>query len=161
MAVSATQGPKGATVKIPPYPNFDQLPIDVATQVIYTQVVPSCEAKKVRLSSEGNHTSPLCKEGVEVYDQKKQKYSLFNVERIQSVFAILEDLFQPTIEFNLSSDSSDFRKSIEKKLEEFISNGEVIVAMLLKGHTARFGKETEGMLANAHFKVSCLKLNFD
>lgn len=155
MAVSIAHRGKEVIVSIRAFPKFDELPIDMASQIIYSQVVPACEEKKVRLSNRGNQTSLLTEGAVEIYNQKTHTDTLFNVERIQAAFAILDDLFLPTVDFNTDSDSSDFRKDVERLQRESITNGDLIVALMLKGYSARFGTTKESV--NAHFQLTCLK----
>ena len=154
MTTKLANGLKGTTVSISPVPKFNELPIDIATQIIYDRVVTVCEEKRVKLSWEGNH-SPLGRKEIAVYYRKKQQRILFNVEMVQIAFEVLDDLIIRSRNYNKTKNSTDISQDVTQYCKEFISNGDLIVAMLLKGYWARFGKKR--MLQNAHFNVSLMR----
>lgn len=152
--------PKGAIVTFHVIDNFNQLPLDEATNIIYDQLIPACEAQGVMLSAYGNHRArgALC--NVEDYNQKKDARTLFDIARIQRAFASIPIIVQNVSQFKTGS------YGLKHRVEEhpsqkgngqigYIANGDTIVAMLLHGYEARFGKKTEEMAVNCDFKVKC------
>ncbi len=150
----AAIGSKGVTISVGQVYDFDKLSEEHARQFIEEQVIPACENKGVKLSRYGNHAGEGSFVTVEKYDEKKQEHTLFNVKRIQKVFASLDAIVIPTTQYKVGS--YGLKQVVEKYQHKDISNGDLIVAMLLKGYAARFGKQTEGMAVNCEFKAKVL-----
>ena len=128
-------------------PNFDKLSIGVATDLIYQELLPACEAKGVRLIPEGHDVYNSGN-----YEQLKQDQTIFDVARVQRAFAAVDFIYQPASRY----------QSIQKPLFEchpqggYVSGGELMAAMILKGYTARFAKIGEPLKLRAEFKVKNL-----
>ncbi len=150
----AAIGSKGVTISVGQVYDFDKLSEEQASQFIEEQVVPACENKGVKLSRYGNHTGGGSLVAVEKYDEEKLEHNLFNVSRSQSVFAPLDGIVVPATQYNTYS--YGLKHTVEQSQGEYISNGDLIGAMLLKGYAARFGKQTEGMAVNCEFKAKVL-----
>jgi hypothetical protein len=56
----------GVTVSVPAIPNFDRLPFEEVTAIVYNQVIPAA----VNCPS------------IEVYHREKVNYELFDIEKI-------------------------------------------------------------------------------
>lgn len=143
---------KAISISIIAVPKFDAFPIDLAVQLIYDRVVSICEQKKIRLSWEGNH-SALGKKGIEAYDQKKEQHTLFNVETVQLAFAKVDDLLIPAE--NTGCDSLDLSQMLTQHCKNLVHQGDLIVAMLLKGYPAYFRDGYKDK--NPSFRVSYFK----
>ena len=124
------------SVKINAIQGFDQLPINDATALIYDQLLPFCEKEKICLSEYGND-SVNKNRSVEHYEVERKEHTLFNVEKIQKVYAVLPELVQANAKSSLRT--ADLAEKVEEKCGEKVSNGTVVAAMLLQGFTARFG----------------------
>lgn len=119
--------------------DFDALSEEVATKILYDELVPACEAKEVKLSSYGNHAGSGSIVSVEKYSQDKANQELFNVKRVQKAYSAI-----PLITANASqykSGSYGLKHYFERHpyQSEYITNGDLIAAMLVYGHKARFG----------------------
>lgn len=112
---------------------------EAASRILYEEIIPACEAKGIKLSYYGNHASRETISSVEEYDRNKQDHRLFNVERIQRAFKCLDDVIsKATVQ---SVGSYGFKHVVERHQGEYITNGDCIVAMLVKGYIADFGSE--------------------
>lgn len=152
--------PKGTIVTFHAVNNFNQLTQDEATNIIYDQLIPALEAKGVLLSEYGNHRGRGTLVNVEEYNQKKAAHTLFNVERIQRAFASIPIIVQNVSQYKTGSYGLKHRveeHSSQKANGQigYITNGDTIVAMLLHGYEARFGKKNDDMAVNCEFKVKC------
>ena len=152
----AVLGLSGVTVSVTSVDDFDQLSTKDANVIIDNHIIPACESKGVKLSSYGNHVGKGSLSGVEKYDEEKAAHQLFNVERIQKAFAALDAMVGQMSQYKTGS--YGLKHTVENHQGEYISNGDLIVAMLLKGYDARFGKQTESMSVNCEFKVKALVL---
>jgi hypothetical protein len=139
------------SVSINAVPNFDQLSVVNATNVLYDQVIPACEAKGIKLSKYGNHAGSGSLSSVEVYNKEKSDHELFNVPRIQNAFSALDQIVVATSQYK--SGSYGLKHTVEEKQGEYITNGDLIAAMIVKGHTARFAKSGTPLGVNCEFKV--------
>ncbi len=144
-------GSKGVTISVDQIYNFHELSKALANQVIEDKVILACENKGVKLSGYGNHTGRGSLLTVEKYDEEKREHKLFNVPRIQRAFASLDAIVVPRSQYKTGS--YGLKHTVEISQEEYISNGDLIVAMILKGYSARFGKQTEEMAVNCEFKA--------
>ena len=151
MATAITRSKRGTTVSIEAVQGFDKLGLEEATNIIYQRVIPECERKRVMLSYYGNHNSRGSLLDVEEYNEMKDKKELFDAERIQRVFSFISQHCSKQSSYD--EQNSYGLKHIVENRTEYITNGEFIVAMLLHGYSARFGKSTEEMEINAQFKV--------
>ncbi len=139
-------------VKIGQVPNFDQLTEIQARDVLYDIVIPACERKGVMLSEYGNHSGEGSLVKVEKYTQDKAAYTLFNVSRVQRAFTELNAIIVNTSKY--TANSYGLKHKVEASgRKEYLTNGDLIAAMLVKGYQARFGKRNEGLGVNCEFKV--------
>ena len=143
-AVSFT---KGVTVSYPVVAGFDKLPTGEAEKILYNELVPACEKKGVKLSANGNNAAGTSICDVEKYTQEKAEHKLFNIERIQKAFASLDEIIQPASYYKAHSYS--LKHTVERYQKEYLTNGDLIAAMLLKGHQARFGKKLNEWISTA------------
>jgi len=134
--------------------NFHALPLAEATAIIYDQLIPICEKQKVKLSEYGNHNAWGSLVSVQKYEEKKAQKKLFDVPRIQSAFASIHEMIAVTSQYKTGS--YGLKHVVERLQGEYITNGDLIVAMLMRGHTARFGKRGQGLNVNCEFKVKVI-----
>ena len=145
------------TVKFTAVPNFSQLPAPQARDIVYNQLVPCCEAKGVHLSKYGNHASMRAlhsqnfPHAMAEYSHNKSTNSLFNVDRIQRAFDFIRQNVSSTSKYQLRSYS--MKHDVEKRQNEYLSNGDLIAAMLMNGYSARFAKRGEPLGVNCEFKA--------
>lgn len=125
------------TVSIGLIQNFDQFSLETATHIIYKEIIPRCEANSIKLSCYGNHASKETICSVEKYDEEKKENRLFNIERIQKAFKCLDEVISKAALPSVGS--YYFKHVVEKHQKDYITNGDCIVAMLLKGYKADFG----------------------
>lgn len=142
------------TVSMNPVPNFNTLSVADATDIIYTQLIPACEEKGVKLSGYGNHAGLGSLVAVAKYNAEKAARTLFDVTRIQKIFAQLDHLLAPTVHFKRGS--YGLKHFVEGIQKEYASNGDLIVAMLMKGYHARFAKKGEPLNVNCEFKAQLI-----
>lgn len=142
------------TVSYRNVPGFHELPIQEATGLIYQELVPVCEAKGVLLSSYGNNSGLGSLKNVASYQQDKAARLLFDVPRVQKVFASIDNIAQPASTFRTGSYGLKHR--VEERQGEYLTNGDLIVCMLLKGYQAKFGKRGEQLEVNCMFKAKLL-----
>lgn len=133
-------------VSFPKIPNFDQLQISKAQEIIYNELVPACRSQRVILTVEGNNRKcpNVC------YQYEKKNYTLLNVERIQKAFACLSQVVQR--KDNKCTGSYGLKHVVERFQGEYITNGDLIAVMLLSGFAANFGKADKPNI-NASFEV--------
>ena len=136
-----------ATVNFLRCDNFDTLSVAEATSLLYDELIPVCEAEGVFLSSEGNHAGNL--RPMEAYEDEKERRELFDVAKVQAVFSWAQTLHQHT---TYKRSSYSLKHSAERVVG-YTANGELIAALLLCGHSARFGQASEDMRVNCEFKV--------
>jgi len=106
---------------------------------IYNTVLPACEQKGVYLSRDGNHNGPGGLVNNNKYLEGKQAQTLFSIERICSTCLALPTLVTQASQYK--EYSYGLKHNVEKsEPKEYLSNGDLIVAMLLSGYDARFGK---------------------
>lgn len=130
---------------------FATMPAEEASAIIYDELLPVCEEKNVKLSEYGNHNAPGSVVPVREYESGKAAKKLFNIERIRRVIVELNRFIK---EKSTYSDSSySLKHKIEDKQGEYLTNGDLIVAMLVSGYAARFAKKDEPLDVNCFFKV--------
>ncbi|MGL4348708.1 MAG: hypothetical protein ACRCSV_04555 [Chlamydiales bacterium] len=100
------------------------------------------------MSSYGNLASRETLIPVERYDTDKQEHRLFNVGRIQRAFTCLHHFSNETLE---AVGSYVLKLILEKHQDEYISNGDCIAAMLMKGYIADSGSQSQSM--NCRFTI--------
>lgn len=120
-------------------PQFDQKSPSEAKEIIYGRVLASCEAGHVYLSSYGNHAGMYSQASRGQYEIDKTCNTLFEIARVQKVFAAIPELVRPIWHPHLTT--PDLQAVVEKKFGN-IPQGEIILAMLLHGFKARFGFKT-------------------
>lgn len=151
-AKAVKMSPQGVTVSTTPVPDFERLSVEEATQIIYTRVIGDCEAKGVKLSRDGNLTVIQYPELLEKYESLKLSRGLFDVGRVQRAFAAIPKEVRPLQSYRVTS--GGLKHHVEAKQEDYLARGDLIVAMLLRGYGARFGKQTEGMKVDCDFKAT-------
>jgi hypothetical protein len=122
-------------------------------EALYDQVVLACDEKGVRLSREGNESA----RGLlhqDAYLQKRADRELFDVARVQQAFAGIPGMMRSYKTYRRGS--YGLKHSVERLQRNYISNGDLIAAMLMRGYAARFGKRGEGTSLNAEFKADIL-----
>ncbi|KAG4072778.1 hypothetical protein HA402_005255 [Bradysia odoriphaga] len=146
-----------ATITFRSVSDFNQLSLEEAINIIYEELIPACEEKGVLLSQYGNHAGGGTIVTLEEYERKRECRNLFDLKRIQKAFVEIDEIIRPTSDYKISS--YGFKHIVEKHGFEpkYISNGDVIVTMLLKGYAARFGKRNEPIGVNCEFKAAVLK----
>ena len=117
-------------------PQFDQKSPLEAKEIIYGRVLASCEAGNVYLSSYGNHAGMYSQAPIGQYELDKVSHKLFDIARVQKVFAAIPELVKSIRHPRLTT--PDLQAVVEKKCGS-IPQGEIILAMLLHGYKARFG----------------------
>lgn len=143
----------GATVSFRAVDNFDQLPEGAASKILYKELVPACEAKGVKLSSYGNHAGAGSIPSVEVYNKEKANRELFDEKRVQKAYTSIPSITQNTSRYMAGSYGLKHAFEDHPSQSQYLRNGDLIAAMLVNGHQARFGKRTETMGVNCAFKV--------
>ncbi len=112
---------------------FAQMDRYQAEHIIYGELLPACEKQGIVLSRYGN----LAYTGAPALDPKyyqiKEKKELFNIERIQKACR--------DIDFVAQNDPLLGYHSLKTKVEsqgEDITTGDLVVALLVRGHLADF-----------------------
>lgn len=132
---------------------FYAIPPDQAEDIVYNKLLPQCEAKGIYLSNYGNHAGTHSLFSIETYNQMKEQRQLFNIGKIQQIFEALPFIVQRSSRFNLKSyDLADRVTSIlDQRME--VADGDLMIAMLAQGHTARFGKRNEPQRIYCEFQA--------
>lgn len=141
------------TLTFDPVPNFDLLSLEESVRYIYDVLLPACEAKGIYLSAYGNHKgNGSLGHDIQLYESQKTKHELFDVQRIREVFTWARRGLNVRSTFR--SGSYGLKHEVEKLPgQRYTANGELIVALLLHGYSARFGKRGKGNNVNCDFKV--------
>ena len=133
-------------------PDFDKLPEADAYNIVNGEVVATCDAKRVLLSDYGNCNSYRSLVSEKEYFKQRDNMNLFHVERIQKVFADLDQIVRPFGRYETGSYGLKHR--VEEYQNEYVTNGDTIVAMLLKGYPAKFNsKQDKSPSVNCTFKA--------
>lgn len=119
---------------------IDLSDVNAVSDYIYNGLIPMLELRGILLSAYGNHAGrgSIC--SVAEYNSSKQigEQHRFDVARIVQVIPML-----PAGLINRESQSSTSyglkASVVERGIGGYISNGDFIVAMLLRGYSARFG----------------------
>jgi len=157
---------KGATVRFDKIDGFDEMDREEAEGVIYDILLPVCEKKGVVLTRNGNagHAESSKSDALQAqfegfrsttyrtYTQLKEDRDIFDLERIQSAYTRISRDFEKKSKYCWGSYGLKHR--VERLQDQYLSNGDLIVAMLLCGHKARFGKRGSAMTLNAEFAVT-------
>jgi hypothetical protein len=138
-----------------PVPNFASLPLDEASNILYNQLVPACEARNILLSQYGNHTGLGSLITPIEYTWRKVSRALFDVGRVQRAFAYVSIHFQPAGQYKLGS--YGLKHAVEDAQGEYLTNGDLIAAMLVSGFTARFAVHGSPQV-NLRFKARPIQL---
>ncbi len=145
------------TIKFYPVNNFDSLSYDEAKRVIYDNLLSCCEAKGVYLSQSGNlRSSEAPRTGkflspVDEYTYKKDMKQLFDIERVQRAFHVLDKCVQETSQFQKNGGALKAR--IENWQHEELSYGDFVAAMMLKGFAARFAGRGDPLRMSCEFRA--------
>jgi hypothetical protein len=142
-----------------PIENFDTLSQEQASQILYHELVPFLEQRQIYLSQEGHHSLVLG--GIDPqYLELKQAQELFDVAKVQSAFSVLQRVFIPQHRYNRNWSSYGLKHAFENVLDQlipdaitYITNGDFIAAMLLKGFMTRFGRTQATRGKNCDFKA--------
>jgi len=144
------------TVSFYPIPNFDQYTKPEAQNVIYNQLIPACEKAGVYLSQAGNHNShdPMHLlhwiPHTNHYWKMKEQRSLLDVDRIQRCVASLDLYVKPTKSF---INSYALKHYVEELQKEYISDGDLTAAMLIKGYFAIYQPNQSGLQTHCFFRA--------
>lgn len=141
-------------ISISPIYNFDQIPLETATRVLYDNIVPKCEENNVKLSYYGNHTGIGISVPIGVYNEDKQAHRLFNVGKVQEAFKCLDEVISSVSTESISS--YNLKQLIKKQLNKDINNGDCIAAMLMKGYIADFRSASDERQLNASCQFNSL-----
>ncbi|MCF7806542.1 MAG: hypothetical protein K9M07_06140 [Simkaniaceae bacterium] len=152
MAVAVTSN--SLIVKAVPIEGFASMSIEDATKNVYERVIMACEDKGVLLSNYGNHLGTGSIANRAAYVEARKTQSLFDIRRIQKAVGQVLTLFTPHSRYSDHLSSYALKHTVEKATGEYISNGDLIVAMLINGFDARFAKRGECIGVNGHFKVN-------
>src|SRR3990167_11217717 len=131
--------------------DFHLLPDDQAVKVLYDELIPACERKKVCLSQYGNHNTFGALLSIADYNKKKEDKKLFDLQRIKTAFQAIPEMLQPITTYKLGS--YGLKHTVEKRQNEYLTNGDLIATMLMQGYKARFAKSGEPLNVNCEFKA--------
>lgn len=120
--------------------NFHKLSETDAKSIIYEELIPLCESFNIRLSFYGNHGSEESYETIDEYEKYKNNKTLFNVSKIQQAYCCISENLRLTrnMKYKLSLQSIKYVMEAHLKKFDFISPGDLIIAMLVKGYSAKF-----------------------
>lgn len=128
-------------ISMPPVVNFHELPLESAKEILYENVLASCEKQHVYLSSMGTASD------LEIYILQKTKEVLFSVEKVQALFAQLVGLQKvENFEANVYQ--------IKHALGSTIQNGDLFAALLLRGFKIQFTAGFPDCVCNASVKAT-------
>jgi hypothetical protein len=137
------------TVQFPGVVGFDKLSPQQAEDQIYNVLIPVCEKQEIYLSDYGNHNSPGSMRAIQKYQKLKADKTLFDIARIQRAFSKIDQFIEATKDYEISS--YGFKHTVEKLQKEYITNGDLIVVMLMKGYSARFEDIDQLLDVNCEF----------
>jgi len=143
---------RGVTIKGLACTSFGAMTQDQRIKHIYEVVVPFLEGKGVHLSEYGNCAGLGSLISTEKYEQDRDAHALFNIERVARVYSQILGLVESKATYK--SGSYSLKHQIERGMSEYVANGDVILALLLHGFEARFGKSEEKAPVNCEFKVT-------
>ncbi len=132
--------------------NFETLPLEEAERIIYEELVPLLESKKIKLSSYGNHNSEQTLSSIREYNNLKAQRKLFDIPRIQLVCRDFQEMMQIYRRYT-GQTSYGLKHDIERYQHLYISNGDCIVAMIVNGLRARFKRIDNKLPVNCMFKA--------
>lgn len=115
---------------------FDEFPQKKATEIIYKKLIPKLESQNVYLSNYGNHNDPRSLQSIGDYKKRRDDYKLFDIARVQRAFLSVAFYLEPSRKWD--SGSYGLKHYIERQTDEYLTNGDLIVAMLLSGYKAKF-----------------------
>lgn len=130
---------------IRPIPNFDQLPVEKAYNILYDEIAPICKENGIKLSIYCSQSLSSVKK----YSKEKQRNRLCNVEKVQKIFKLLDEGVVNWV--GQSIGLYGLRNILQRDKGEFITNGECIAAMLLKGYIADFALDRGKLDVNCQF----------
>lgn len=126
------------TVQFRRIEGFDQLPAEHAQNIIYEQLLPACENAGILLYSYGNLAYEEAPEPSQKYRPLKENRELFNIARVQKAY-------QAIVAFEANNSMPGFctlKEKVKDQIEgisiEGITTGDLVVALLLRGHIANF-----------------------
>lgn len=145
---------RGVIVSFRAVENFDGLSEEAATKILYEELVPACEAKGIMLSYEGNHADGGSSwSTVEQYSQRKASRQLFDVKRVQKAYSSIPLITKSITQFKTGSYGLKHVFERHPSQSEYLRNGDLIAAMLVNGHQARFPKYNGLLDMKCDFKV--------
>lgn len=145
---------------------FHSLPLEEAKKVLYTELLLCCESHGIYLCQDGNLNTEEARgryakdststrmhfySPVEEYTYHKDYETLLDVEKVQKVFQVLDRCVKEASTYN--PQSLCMKSVVEKELNESISKGDFIAAMLLKGYQARFGCRGDPLKMSCEFRA--------
>lgn len=150
--------------------NFHKFSNETAKNIIYDELIPLCESLGIKLSFYGNHESNDSYENIDEYEKYKKTQTLFNITKIQEAFKYINEIIKFHSDYHLSPLSLQYVIKEFKSNDKcnFISPGDLIVAMLLNGYSAKFSQTSIYCYFNAFYKkkffnkiINNCKSNFD
>ena len=124
-------------ISLPLQDGFDQIVVQEAEEILYEVLIPQCEENGIMLSQYGNHAGKNSLKTIEEYNAEKEAHKLFNVETIQRIFTSLDSIVEED-GAEIGSYALKHRVEEHPAYGEHTWNGELIAAMILRGHTAAF-----------------------
>lgn len=112
--------------------NFQNLSNKEAEKILYEELLPECEKKGVYLMPEGNRPDRK-----EEYEKLKNKREIFHIDGIQHGLNAVDFLYRPSSENN-HVDKIAFE---DHPKGGYLSGGELMAAMMLRGYPAKFQVE--------------------
>jgi hypothetical protein len=132
--------------------NFDKMSKEDAQSCI-DQVVALCEENRIHLSKYGNCTGQGTLTSIQEYETDKRKNRLFSVDDVQRIYSAIPRLVAQRKTINKKTGSYGLKHAFEKIIG-YCTNGETIMAMILYGFTANFGRDRH---VNCCFNFKYLK----
>lgn len=134
--------------------NFHRLSTEKAKSIIYDEIIPLCESLGVKLSFYGNHESTDSYENVDEYEKHKITQTLFNITKIQEAFYYINEIIRFHPDYHLSPSSLKYVIKEHKSKDKcnFISPGDLIIAMLVNGYSAKFSQTSIYCYFNAFYE---------
>lgn len=112
---------------------FDRLPAEQAQNIIYGELLSACENAGILLYSYGNLAYEDAPEPDQKYRPLKENRDLFNIVRVQQAYQAIV-----VVEANNSMlGFCGLKEKVEGQIGG-ITIGDLIVALLIRGHSANF-----------------------
>jgi len=148
------------------YVQFNGFQSQNLQEIISQEILPTLEKRGILLSDYGNHASQRSlRDPIEYWKKKKVGQLGFNESCIQACAARINDLMTPAGRYMLDT-SYGIKAVFERYLAQvqgksgyqYISNGDMIMALLIKGYRLRFTHHGEKQV-NPEVKAKYRDLN--